>query len=326
MKAPGFWAEDGLLARLLTPLALLYQAATAARRGFASPRDVGIPVICVGNLVAGGAGKTPVALSLGARLSAAGRAVAFLTRGHGGSLVGPVRVRPDAHRPSEVGDEALLLAEAGPTWVARDRVAGALAARDAGAEVVIMDDGFQNPSLRKTLALVVIDGGFGFGNRRVHPAGPLREPVYSGLGRADAVVLIGADPQGLEATLPPNLGVLRADIVAERGARLRPGDRVFGFAGIGRPEKFRETLESLDLAVIGFEAFADHHAFAPAELDALLAKAARANATPVTTAKDHVRLPQSVQDKVERVNISLAWRDEAALSALLDRGLSHGPG
>lgn len=324
MKAPGFWAEDGILARLLTPLALVYAAAGAARYRLASPRDVGIPVICVGNLVAGGAGKTPVALSLGSRLSSAGRSIAFLTRGHGGSLVGPVQVQPGTHGPQEVGDEALLLAEAGPSWVARDRVAGALAAREAGAELIIMDDGFQNPSLAKTLSLVVIDGGFGFGNRRVHPAGPLREPVESGLGRADAAVLIGADSNDLAATLPRTLPLLRADIVADRGARLKAGDRVFGFAGIGRPEKFRETLGSLDLEVTGFEAFADHHAFTTAELDALLAAAARDNATPVTTAKDHVRLPKPIQDKVERVNITLAWRDEAALAALLDRVLKHG--
>jgi len=326
VKTPRFWAEDGFLARLLTPFSLPYWAAAAARHCFSSPQDAGIPVICIGNLVAGGAGKTPVALSLGARLSAVGYAIAFLTRGHGGSLTGPVRVQPNTHQADEVGDEALLLAETAPTWVARDRVAGAAAAREAGAELIIMDDGFQNPSLGKTLSLVVIDGGFGFGNRRLHPAGPLREPVESGLRRADATVLIGEDRKHIAATLPPDLPVLRADVVAEIGKHLKPGDRVHGFAGIGRPKKFHESLKGLDLDVTGFQAFADHHAFSTTEMDNLLAAESNTGAQLVTTAKDHVRLPKSFKDKVERVDISLAWHDDAALTALLDKRLSHGPG
>lgn len=326
MKAPAFWAEDGFLARLLTPLTLPYRAVGATRRHFASPRDAGIPVICVGNLVAGGAGKTPVALSLGSRLGSMGRAFAFLTRGHGGSLPGPIQVKFGKHAPREVGDEALLLAEAAPTWVSRDRVAGALAAREAGAELIIMDDGFQNPSLRKTLSLVVIDGGSGFGNGHVHPAGPLREPIDSGLGRADAVVLVGEDRKQVLASLPPRSPVLRADIVPDLGERLKSRDRVHGFAGIGRPEKFRESLRQLDLEVAGFQAFADHHAFTTKELDNLLAAAENAGALLVTTAKDHVRLPEPFKDKVERVNISLAWRDDVAVNRLLDRISSRGPG
>ena len=326
MKAPAFWAHDGALARLLSPFSLIYRAVSRARRRYTTPRDVGIPVLCIGNLVAGGAGKTPVALSLGAWLGSEGWSVAFLTRGHGGDLPGPVRVQPASHRARDVGDEALLLAEVAPTWVARDRVAGALAARDGGAEVIIMDDGFQNPSLTKTFSMVVIDGGFGFGNARVHPAGPLRESVAGGLARADAIALIGEDRQGLIESLPPSSPLARASVGVDPDPRLAPGTRVLGFAGIGRPGKFRESLENLGLEVAGFESFADHHAFTSAELDNLLETANRADALPVTTAKDHVRLPASYREQVARVNISLAWRDEAALFRLVDQGLRHGPG
>lgn len=326
MRAPAFWARDGALARLLSPFSLIYRTASCARHRFTSARSVGIPVLCVGNLVAGGAGKTPVALALGAGLTAEGWSVAFLTRGHGGDLAGPIRVQPATHRAGDVGDEALLLAELAPTWVAHDRVAGALAARDGGAELIIMDDGFQNPSLAKTVSVVVIDGGFGFGNGRVHPAGPLREPVPRGLARADAIILVGEDRRNLQATLPATPPLARADITVTPDARLTPGTRVMGFAGIGRPAKFRQSLEGLDLDIAGFESFADHHVFTTAELDALLDTATRLNALAVTTAKDHVRLPDRYREKVARVNISLSWRDEAALFALVTEGLRHGSG
>jgi tetraacyldisaccharide 4'-kinase len=326
VKAPAFWATDGLLSRLLTPLALVYQAATVVHRRTVTSRDVGIPVICVGNLVAGGAGKTPVALSIAARLISRGHAPAFLTRGHGGRLSGPARVEPGLHQAADVGDEALLLAEAAPTWLSRDRAAGALAARDSGAELIIMDDGFQNPGLRKTLSLIVIDVGFGFGNRRLHPAGPMRETIDSGLARADAVVMIGEDRTRLAEKLPSRLPLLRAEIVPDPNSRLTSGTRVLGFAGIGRPEKFRETLEKLGLEITGFEAFADHHVFTDSELEALLNAAAQSGAIPVTTAKDHVRLPPMIRARVERVDIRLAWQDETALDALLEKGLADGPG
>ncbi|MDA0341241.1 MAG: tetraacyldisaccharide 4'-kinase, partial [Proteobacteria bacterium] len=184
MKAPDFWTQDGFLPRLLDPLGCLFKAGGAVRRLTTPVHVAGIPVICVGNLVVGGAGKTPVALSLASQLAKTGHVVAFLTRGHGGRLSGPVQVDPSVHHAGDVGDEALLLAEVAPTWVSRDRGKGGIAARDAGAEVIIMDDGFQNPGLTKTLSLVVVDGGYGFGNGRVLPAGPLREPAKIGLKRA----------------------------------------------------------------------------------------------------------------------------------------------
>ena len=315
-----------MLPRLLGPFGLVFQAGTALRRHAVTPVEVGIPVICVGNLVVGGAGKTPVALSLASHLMQGGAALAFLSRGHGGRLSGPVKVEPSVHGAPDVGDEALLLAELAPTWISRDRVKGALAARADGAELIIMDDGFQNPGLKKKLGIVVIDGAVGFGNRRVLPAGPLREPVEPGLARADALIMIGEDRTGLAPSLPPTASLLRARIVPSRNDRLPAGAKVLGFAGIGRPAKFRDSLEELGLEVTGFKAFADHHVFTAAEIEALLSQADARNAVPVTTAKDHVRLPKPVQARIERLDITLAFQDEAALSALLDKGLDHGPG
>jgi tetraacyldisaccharide-1-P 4'-kinase len=188
---PEFWARRGLLSSLLLPLAWAYAGGAAARQAWTQPFRASVPVICVGNLVAGGAGKTPVALSLASRLLARGHAVHILSRGYAGSLAGPVQVDRMRHGAAEVGDEPLLLAACAPTWVARDRVAGANAAIAAGAGMLLLDDGLQNPRLAKTLSLLVVDGGSGFGNGRVLPAGPLREKLASGLASADRVVLMG---------------------------------------------------------------------------------------------------------------------------------------
>ena len=198
MRAPEFWAGDGLGARLLDPLGRLYGQACRLRRRCTTPRRAPLPTICVGNLTVGGAGKTPVAIALAERLLAAGERPHLVTRGYGGRARGPLRVEPARHDARLVGDEALLLAEVAPTSLARDRLAGAHAAAHAGASLVILDDGFQNPSLATDLALVVIDGTYGFGNRRLLPAGPLREPVADGLRRADAAIRLGADAANVE--------------------------------------------------------------------------------------------------------------------------------
>ncbi len=220
---------------------------------------------------------------------------------------------PRVHESSQVGDEALLLAAAAPTWIARDRVAGARAARGSGAKLLIMDDGFQNPTLHKDVSLLVIDGAFGFGNGRVIPAGPLREPASDGLSRADALVLIGADRAGIAAQAAGR-PLLRARLVptAESAARIA-GRRVLAFAGIGRPEKFFASLRELDCELVAERPFADHHAYSRAEFEGLLADAARLDALPVTTAKDAARLPADLRRPVVVLDVRLVWDDEGAL-------------
>lgn len=324
MRSPEFWGDRSALApKLLAPLAALFTAAGRLRQMTTVAERAGIPVICVGNLVAGGAGKTPVALALVAKLtSLCVGPVHVLTRGYGGSARGPLRVNPLRHDYRQVGDEALLLAAAAPTWVAQDRVAGAQAAREAGAACIVMDDGFQNPTLHKDVSLLVIDGGFGFGNGRVMPAGPLREPVSDGLARADAVVLVGADDFGLAAGLKERL-LLRATLApsADSAATLT-NRRVFAFAGIGRPEKFFDSLRALGCDIAQARGFADHHPYSSREIDELLATAARLDALPVTTAKDAVRLPNAARTRIAVLDIALAWNDEAALDKWLGERLS----
>jgi tetraacyldisaccharide 4'-kinase len=313
--APDFWARRGALPRALLPFAWGWAAAGGARAALIRPRRVRVPVVCVGNLVAGGAGKTPVTLALARWLEARGRRPFCLARGYRGRLAGPLAVDPAAHGFRDVGDEALLLAAAAPTIVARDRVAGAEAAAAAGARVIVMDDGFQNPALAKDLSLLVVDGGYGFGNGYVLPAGPLREPIAAGLARADAAVVIGPDEAGV-APLLGDLPVLHADFVA-RDADDLAGAAVIAFAGIARPAKFFATLEALGARIVARHAFPDHHGFTEAELTRLATEAAARGARLVTTAKDAVRLSADWRGRVRVVAADLAWHDPAQLAALL---------
>ncbi len=318
---PEFWARRGPLSTLLQPLAWGFAAAGAMRRLAATPWRAAVPVLCVGNLVAGGAGKTPVVMALAERLQRSGIRVHILGRGYGGSRRGPLRVDPARHGASEVGDEALLHAAVAPSWIARDRVAGASAAIAASAELLLLDDGLQNPHLAKDLALLVIDGAYGVGNGRVLPAGPLREPLARGLAQADAVLLMGEDEAGI-LPLCHDRPVLRARLVPEQSEAFR-GRAVVAFAGIGRPAKFFAMLEGLGARVLARHAFADHHAYGEDELQRLRAEADSAGARLVTTGKDAARLSPAWRARVDVLPVAVAWSDEAALDRLLAR-LRHG--
>src|SRR5690348_6491088 len=319
-SAPDFWARRGALSLLLAPLGCLYDAAGAARRTWTRPYRAPVPVICIGNLVAGGTGKTPVVASLASRLIARGVAVHILSRGYGGTLPGPVQVDPARHAAAEVGDEPLMLAGGAPTWVARDRAAGARAAAAAGAQAILMDDGLQNPTLAKDLVLVVFDGGYGFGNRRVMPAGPLRESIARGLARADAAVMLGADQTGAAA----RLGTIPVLAAEPQPATTDLAGRAFVlFAGIGRPQKFFDHFARTGARIVAARSFPDHHRYSESELTGLADAAKQANATLMTTEKDWVRLERSWQTHIQYLPLTIAWRDEAALDRLLDRALER---
>jgi tetraacyldisaccharide 4'-kinase len=318
MRAPDFWSRQGGLGALLAPLGALYALGGATRDAFVRPVRASVPVFCAGNLTLGGAGKTPTVAWLAARLAARGRAPAILSRGYGGTATGPLRVDPARHGYRDVGDEALLLARAAPVYVGADRVASASRAVADGADVLVMDDGFQNPTLAKDLSLLVVDGAAGFGNGRVFPAGPLREPVARGAARAQAVLLYGDDTH--KAAASTGLPVLRADLVS--AASGFAGSRVFAFAGIGRPAKFFATLAASGAEVAATREFADHHPYSRAEIEALLAQAARLGARAVTTEKDHVRVPADLATRVETLPVAMLAHDEAAFDALVDRGLA----
>ncbi len=317
MRAPDFWQRTSLASRVLAPAGCAMALAGRLRRQAAVPVRLDVPVICVGNVVAGGAGKTPVALALARALSEVRVAAHFLLRGYGGRLTGPVLVNPDIHGAEDVGDEALLLAATGPTWVARDRAAGGLAAVRAGAGAVVMDDGFQNPSLAQSLPLLVVDGAYGFGNGYVMPAGPLREPLGDALARAAAVVLMGDDEAGIADDLArrADIPVICASLTATDNSLA--GKRVVAFAGIGRPEKFFASLSTLPCTVAAARAFPDHHRYRSAELAALRHLAEQQDAILVTTAKDAVRLGPEAMAGIRILPVQVTWQDENAIRGLL---------
>jgi tetraacyldisaccharide 4'-kinase len=316
MKPPGFWQTGGWPAELLAPLGAVTGAVTArrvARPGWRAP----VPVLCAGNATVGGTGKTPVVIDFAMRLRARGIDAHILVRGYGGATRGTILVEPARHAAAEVGDEALLLAAAAPCWVGADRAASARAAVASGAAALLLDDGLQNPALTKDLSVLVIDGAAGFGNGRLLPAGPLREPPASAARRCQAAILIGTDRAGATAALPPGLPVLHARLTPGSAMRALAGRRAYAFAGIGRPAKFFTTLREACIVLAGTRAFPDHHPYRAAELAALRRDAAAAGAILVTTEKDYVRLPVPARAGITALAADFAWDQPSAIDALL---------
>jgi tetraacyldisaccharide 4'-kinase len=322
MRPPEFWRADvqgrdaaHALRALLTPVSWVYAWAAANRIRTALPRHAPVPVVCIGNLTVGGAGKTPVTRALRAKLGAHAHT---LSRGYGGRIAGPLRVTPDMSA-SEVGDEPLLHAADGPAWIARDRVAGALAAAQAGAQAILMDDGFQNPSLAKDVSLVVVDPAFGIGNGQVFPAGPLRERLSDGLGRADAIVLMHNPPEHADLEAPQWLfdferPILHAALAPTQSA---PAGKLIAFAGLARPEKFFDTLDAIGADVDEAVPYGDHHAFSEDDLSFLTQLAQERGARLITTEKDAARLTPEWRQRVAVLPVTARFEDDAALDALL---------
>jgi tetraacyldisaccharide 4'-kinase len=332
LPTPRWWyvregAPAPVARALLKPVSWIWAWATARRIARATPVDPGAPVICVGNLTAGGTGKTPVVRELLRRLNARGVRASGLSRGYGGSLEGPLRVDPARHTAAEVGDESLMLAADGPVWIARDRAAGAVAAVADGAQAIVMDDGHQNPSLKKALSLVVVDGEtrdgeWPLGDGSVFPAGPLREPLAVGLARADAVVLML--PDDLDAPDPELVAMLggKPVLVARvTPAAPPPQGPQFGFAGIGKPWKVERALKAAGCDLVDFASFPDHAAYGETALRTLAETAAHHGAGLVTTEKDWVRLPPEWRARVVAWPVTAVFEDEAALEALLARAV-----
>ncbi len=326
MREPAFWWRGaGLPAALLSPVAAIY-GAVAGRRLAGCGRRAGAPVVCIGNPTVGGAGKTPLAMAVARLLQAAGEQPVLLSRGYGGNLAGPIRVDGVLHDAAAVGDEPLLLARSAPTIVARDRVKGADAATAAGASVIVMDDGFQNPSLQKDFSVLAIDGRRGIGNGRVIPAGPLRAPFDRQLQQAHAVVIVGTDTSATAVVAQarsPEIPVFQGrlipdpDFIAALG-----GGRALAFAGIADPEKFFATLRQAGIAVAATQGFPDHHRYTRSEAQALCDHADREGLVLVTTEKDAARLQgdAAVAELFTRAHalpVTLVFDDEMAFRALL---------
>ena len=319
MRPPDFWYEDdSFLARALDPIGRLVGAITSARAerpGWRAP----IPVISVGGVTVGGSGKTPAARSIASLLKSMGERPAVVLRGYGGGLSGPTLVDPARHTAADVGDEALLHAADGPTWIARRRRQGLEEAAAAGATIAVLDDGHQHPGLIRDVSFLVVDGSDPFGNGQVIPAGPCRESPNAAARRATALVIVGDDETELAARAPSHLTVLRARLEPGPEAAALKGRRVVAFAGIGNPRKFFRTLESLGAEVAARHPFEDHHRFDLSDIQPILDEAFALDAVPVTTVKDAVRLPPDQQQQVNVVTTTFKWDDIETVKQLLKR-------
>ncbi|HUU65737.1 MAG TPA: tetraacyldisaccharide 4'-kinase [Methyloceanibacter sp.] len=328
LEAPSWWyRKQDVLASILAPLGALYGRIAAGRMAKDPAYRSRLPVLCIGNFTAGGGGKTPTAIAVATTLKAMGRTPAFLTRGYGGAAKGVVRVAGQG--ADEVGDEALLLAEIAPTFVSADRVVGAKAIEASDADIIVMDDGFQNPSLAKDISLIVVDAASGLGNGRVMPAGPLRAPLAGQLARADALAVIGEGNKAaslIDTFERAGKPVLHAKIAPDCDARWLGVLPVIGFAGIARPAKFFATLRGNGARLVESHPFPDHHRFKEREARRLLKAADDKGAMLVTTQKDWARLPDDdeesavteLKNRSRAFPIVVRFEDAGALTALLN--------
>lgn len=317
MKTPVFWNSRNITAIALLPASYIYRVITQLRTHFIKPVKVSAPVLCIGGLTAGGAGKTPVCLHIGELCKARGINAWFLSRGYKGKLQGPIQVKPSEHTAYDVGDEPLLLARVLPTVVAKDRLTGAQFASKAGAELIIMDDGFQNPSIHKDVSIIVADGTLMFGNGYMIPAGPLREPVQEGLKRADTMIIINPK-NSLPATTRP---ILKVHTKPNDDAYALKGKRVLAFCGLAYPQKFFVTLTAIGAELVEEKIFPDHYQYSDAEIDALALMAKQHDAVLVTTSKDAARMNARSLSLVTVVYVTLDFECPDALIALIDKAL-----
>lgn len=313
MRTPTHWKNKNILSFVLCPFGWLYALATAIRLFIGKTQKVSAKVICVGNLTAGGTGKTPISISLAKILQDHGRHPFFVTRGYGGKLQN-IQVNPEQHTASQTGDEPLLLARQAPVIVNHQRYMGAQKAISLGADTIIMDDGFQNPSLHKDVSFIVIDGEYGFGNNFCIPAGPLREFKYLALKRAQAIIIVGEDKYNLSSSF--TLPVFHAQI-APQPPKEQEKNQVFAFAGIGRPQKFYKSLKECGFDLVKTVDFPDHHFYTEEELLNIMTEAKKANADIYTTSKDFVKIPSHMRQYFKVLEINITWKDPDKLTDFL---------
>ena len=321
LKTPNFWFKKNT-GTLLRPLSFLYTGLHVMNRWLSKPAKTPVPVICIGNAGLGGGGKTPTALGLGKILNTMGLSAAYLTRGYGGSLKGPLAVQPSHHKAKDVGDEPLLLASHGLTLVSKNRKKALQLINPEKIDVILMDDGYQSHTIEKHTHILVVDGKKGFGNGLVFPAGPLREPLCMSLKRAQAILIIGPASDDVKqalkgASCPIWTATPKLDI---------PKDfpkKVYAFAGLAFPEKFFDSLKNRGIEVLEQKSFPDHHPFGDLEMQHLKQDARKKKLPLVTTEKDYMRLSLFQKKYVTPVPMTLQWSDQNAIEAFLKTRLSQ---
>ena len=316
MKAPSFWQNRGLISTALLPLSALYWGIGKCRTLVTKSYHADSPVICVGNITSGGTGKTPVTRYLAEMLQEKGFRPVILSRGYGGNLTGPVLVTSN-HSASNVGDEPLLLAQSCDVVIAKDRAAGArYITQKLDCDVIIMDDGMQNPTLHKDMILSVFDGAIGLQNGRLLPAGPLRTSFTAGLAQTDIILINGTDTHHL-TDLAGGKAIMSFSLMpAKQKKSQKPA---LAFAGIGNPQRFFNSAKQAGYQLTDEIAFGDHHFYDEAELQGLAKQAQSQDAILLTTEKDWMRLPDDWRQKVTflPVTFQLSSNDEQRLQALI---------
>lgn len=326
-KAPKFWNDsNSRCSKFLAPISKIYELASNIKMNRITPEKVSIPVICVGNVVLGGAGKTPTVELVCEILKKNGYTPHILTGGYGGYLKNVVRVDHIKHSYLQVGDEALLSAAVAPTWIGKNRVNAADAATLSGADVIVMDDGFQNNYIFKDFKILVIDSGQSFGNEKIFPAGPLREHIDSGVKKSNIALIIGSQNIELEEKIKnvkTNIPIFYAQIQVDTNCDIKQNDKIIGFCGLGYPEKFKKTLQSLGTEILDFIAFADHHPYTITEIQKLIMASENAAARLVTTRKDYVKIPDVFKAKVSVVDIKLSFTTESFEDIMIQSVSQH---
>lgn len=318
MRAPGFWRHDSVLAELLLPFSVMYFLLLKLRLSLIKQSSVKAKVICLGNITAGGAGKTPSAMAIATILKKQKKKFAFISKGYGGRTKKPTKVNHKKHSANEVGDEPLLLSRVGPCWVGKSRVETAKAAIKDGARILILDDGLQDPSLKKDLSVLVVDGNYGFGNKFIMPAGPLRGHLTDTIKSCDVVLFIGNDSSDTIAVIRKHRkNIIRADLRPKKS--INKNLSYLAFAGIGNPEKFSDTLQKLGAEIKMAIAYPDHHSYTIPDIKYLKKQARELGATLVTTEKDMVKIPHEMQDDIVVVPVELSFRNNTKIESLLKK-------
>ena len=318
LKAPKFWylKRDTLFSLFFYPLSLLFRLGTQIRNAASTSKKSSLPIICVGNIVVGGAGKTPVSLKIGKMLIEAGYHPHFVSKGYSGIIKNNTLIE-NWHSPKSVGDESLLLSNIAPTWIGLDRNKSIKLAEKKGADSIIMDDGFQNPTIYKDFSIVVINASQEFGNRRVIPSGPLRESIKKGFSRTNLIVIIGDVTDSLKKIIPDHIPIILAKFAINNENKIFKGQKITAFAGIAYPEKFFTSLKDQGAKIVRKSTYPDHHIYDENDLLSLAEVANQTNSILVTTQKDFIRIPKSYRSLISTLDGEIIFENEIVLKEIL---------